>query len=160
MGKWRLLATRNRHYRICLIVLHLLGSTPTSPEARGRRYERRKREIGNGFHAQTAPPSDSGPALLDSSHRRKRENGNGFHVAGSQGTPLQAIVCPHGYLSYFFNFLIVGSYNFNHICQNSFISILLWSKYFFEDTAMVIYTPSNYLSILFLQFSYSRVIQF
>ena len=129
--KRRLLATRDRHYRIHLIVLHLLGSTPTLLEATGHRYE-----------------------------RRKRENGNGFHVAGSQGTPLQAIVCPHGYLSYFFNFLIVGSYNFNHICQNSFISILLWSKYFFEDTALFIYTPSNYLSILFFQFSYSRVIQF
>ena len=41
----------------------------------------------------------------------------------------KTILCHHGYLSYFFNFLIVGSYNFNHICQNSFISILLWSKY-------------------------------
>ena len=32
--------------------------------------------------------------------------------------------------------------------------------YFFKNTAMIIYTPPNYLSILFLQFSYSRVIQF
>ena len=31
--------------------------------------------------------------------------------------------------------------------------------YFFKDTAMFIYTPPHYLSILFLQFSYSRVIQ-
>ena len=183
MGKRRLLATQDRHYRIHLIVLHLLGSTPTLLEATGHRYERRKRENGNGFHAQTATPSNLGPALLDSSHRRKRENGNGFHaqtalpsdsgpalsdsshrpssfmidadVTGSQGTPLRAILCRHGYLYYFFNFLIVGSYNFNHICQKSFISILLWSKYISlkilpcslssEDTAMFIYTPPNYL---------------
>ena len=72
----------------------------------------------------------------------------------------KTIVCRHGYLSYFFNFLIVGSYNFNHICQKSFISILLWSKYIsLKILPCFIYTPPNYLSILFLQFSYSRVIQ-
>ena len=128
--KRRLLATRDRHYWIHLIVLHLLGSTPTLLEATGHRYKRRKRKNGNGFHAQTALPSDSGPALSDSSHRPSSFMIDA-DVTGSQGTPLRAILCRHGYLYYFFNFLIVGSYNFNHVCQNSFISILLWSKYFF-----------------------------
>ena len=63
--------------------------------------------------------------------------------------------------SYFFNILLVGSYHFDNFFKNSFISIHV-KVYFLEGVAIYIpiYIPLNSWSILFLQFFYSRVIQF